>query len=176
MTPPPGGGNGAGQSQGDQQQRQSWYKSLTKAYTYSNRPLVTPGRSPSLAPSKLQALLGFVSGDGQQPRSQSSMAPYSPTPANRPAPQQRPRRSTSTNLGSNTPNPDNDYDGVFQPPSDSNASLVQAQQSCLQSQQAQADTPDIQFLQAEIDRAHEKQSERLLERSIETLLEMMGGG
>ena len=79
---------------------------------------------------------------------------------------------------------------------------MQAQESYLQSQQAQADTPDIQFLQAEIDRAHEKQSEASrgtlrqifpgideevlgwvleesegqLERSIETLLEMTGGG
>ena len=71
-----------------------------------------------------------------------------------------------------------------------------------QSQQAQADTPDIQFLQAEIDRADQKQSEASkgtlgqifpgvdeevlewvlegsggqLERSIETLLEITSSG
>ena len=199
MTTPPGGGNGAGPSQGDQQRRQSWYESPTKPYGYSNRPLVpgdTPGRSASPAPSKLQSLLGFGFGDGQQSQFDS------PTPVNRPAPRLRPRRSASTNLGSNAPNPDNDYGGVFQPPSDSYASLVQAQESYLQSQQAQADTPDIQFLQAEIDRAHQKQSEASkgtlrqifpgvdeevlewvlegsegqLERSIETLLEITSGG
>ena len=79
---------------------------------------------------------------------------------------------------------------------------MQAQKSYLQSQQAQADTPDMQFLQVEIDRAHEKQSEAskgtlrqilpgvdedvlewvleegegLLERSIKTVLEMTNGG
>jgi len=103
MTPPPGGGNGAGPSQDDQQQRQSWHESPTKAYTYSNRPLVTPGRSPSPAPSKLQALLEFVSGDVQQSQSHSSTAFDSPTPANRPGLRQRPRRPASTNPGSNTP-------------------------------------------------------------------------
>jgi len=78
--------------------------------------------------------------------------------------------------------------------------LVQAQESYLQSQQAQADMPDIQFLQAEIDGAREKQSETSkgtlrqifsgvdevfgwvfegdggqLEMSIETLLEITSG-
>jgi hypothetical protein len=79
---------------------------------------------------------------------------------------------------------------------------MQAQESYLQSQQAQAGTPDIQFLQAEIDRAHQRQSEASrgtlrqifpgvdeevlewvfegsegqLERSIEMLLEMTSGG
>ena len=211
MTPPTSGGNGAGPSQGDQEQRQSWHETPTKVYTYSNRPLAsstgdTPGRSPSPAPSKLQSLLGFGFGDGQQ--SQPSTALDSPTPANRPVPRQRPRRSASANLGPNNPNPDNDYGGGFQPPSDSYTSLVQAQESYLQSQQAQAqaqaqtDTPDIQFLQEEIDRAHQKRSEASkgtlrqifpgvdeevlewvfegsggqLERSIETLLEMTSGG
>ena len=72
----------------------------------------------------------------------------------------------------------------------------------LQSRQTQADTPDIQFLQVEIDRAHQKQSEASkgtlrqifsvvdeelfewvlegsegqLERRIETLLEITSGG
>ena len=78
---------------------------------------------------------------------------------------------------------------------------MQAQESYLQSQQAQADTPDIQFFQAEIDGVHEKQSEAskgalghifpgvdevleyvleesrgLLERSIEALLKITNGG
>jgi hypothetical protein len=110
LTPPTGGGNGAGSSQGDQQQRQSWYESPTKTYTYSNRPLLpgagdTPGRTPSPAPSKLQSLLGFGFGDGQQSQSQSSTVFDSPTPPNRPAPRQRTGRSASTNLGSNVPNP-----------------------------------------------------------------------
>lgn len=195
MTPPTGGGNGAGPSQGDQQQRQSWNESPTKTYTYSNRPLLpgsgdTPGRSPSPAPSKLQSLLGFGFGDG------SSTVSDSPVPANRPAPRQRSGRSGSTNLGPNASNPSNE------PPSESYASLLQAQESYLQSQQAQADTPDIHFLQAEIDRAHQRQSEASkgtlrqifpgvdeevlewvlegsdgqLERSIETLLEITSGG
>ena len=207
MTPPSTGGDGAGPSQGDQpQRRQSWYESPTKAYTYSNRPLATssgdtPGRTPSPAPSKLQSLLGLGFGDGQQPHSQSSAVFDSPTPANRLGLRQRPRGSASTDLGSNNPNPDNDYSGGFQPPSDSYTSLVQAQESYLQSQQAQADTPDIQFLQAEIDRAHQKQNEASkgtlrqifpevdeevlewvlegneghLERSIEMLLEITSG-
>ena len=195
MTPPTGGGNGPGPSQGDQQQRQSWYESPTKAYTYSTRPLLhgsgdTPGRSASPAPSKLQSLLGFGFGDGP------STVTDSPAPANRPVPRQRPRRSGSTNLGPNTSNPGNE------PPSESYASLLQAQESYLQSQQAQADTPDIQFFQAEIDRAHQRQNEASkgtlrqifpgvdeevlewvlegsdgqLERSIETLLDITSGG
>jgi len=51
------------------------------------------------------------------------------------------------------------YDRVSQPSSDSYASLMQAQESYLQFQQAQADTPDIRFLQVEVDGAHEEQSE-----------------
>ncbi|KAF9645815.1 hypothetical protein BDM02DRAFT_3189385 [Thelephora ganbajun] len=209
MTPPPGGGNGGGPSQGDQQQqgqgRQSWHGSPTRAYTYSNRPLImspgdTPGRSPSPAPSKLQSLLGFGFGDGHQSQSQtqSSTVFDSPTPANRPAPRQQHGRSTSTNYSDSS----NDYGGGFRPPSDSYTSLVQAQESYLQSQLAQADTPDMQLLQAEIDRAHQKQSEASkgtlrqifpgvdeevlewvlegsegqLERSIEMLLEITSGG
>jgi len=199
MTPPTGGGNESGSSQGDQQQRESWYESPTKAYAYSNRPLVlgpgdAPGRTPSPAPSKLQSLLGFGFGDGQQSQSQSSTAFDSPAPVNRPAPRQRRGGSTSTNSN----NPSIDHGG---PPSDSYASLVQAQESYLQAQQAQTDMPDIQFLQAEIDRAHEKQneaskgtlrqifpgvdeevlelvfeeSEGQLERSIELLLDMTSG-
>lgn len=207
MTPPYGGGNGVGPSQGDQQQgqqRQSWYESPTRAYSYSNRPLVvtagdTPGRSPSPAPSKLQSLLGFGFGDGQQSQSQSATAFDSPTPPNRPAPRQRHGRSTS---GPNNPDSTNDYGGGFQPPSDSYTSLVQAQESYLQSQQTRGDVPDMQFLEAEIDRAHQKQSEASketlkqifpgvdeevlewvlegsegqLERSIEMLLEMTSDG
>ena len=203
---PPRGENGGGSSQGDQQQgqrRQSWYESPTRAYAYSNRPLVlspgdTPGRTPSPAPSKLQSLLGFGFGDGQ-----SSAGLDSPTPANRPAPrQQRHDRSASTGSGPNNLDPSNDYGGGFQPPSESYASLVQAQESYLQSQQARAEAPDIQFLQAEIDRAHEQQSqasrdtlrqifpgvdeevlewvlegsEGQVERSIEMLLEITSGG
>ena len=203
---PTRGENIGGPSQGDQQQgqqRQSWYESPTKMYTYSNRPLVvspgdTPGRSPSPAPSKLQSLLGFGFGDGQ-----SSAGLDSPTPAIRPAPRQpRHGRSPSTNSGSNNPDPSNDYGGGFQPPSESYASLVQAQESYLQSHQARAEAPDIQFLQAEIDRAYEKQSqaardtlrqifpgvdegvlelvleenEGQVERSIEMLLEITSGG
>ena len=190
---PPRGENGGGPSQGDQpgQRRQSWYDSPTKAYTYSNRPLAlspgdTPGRTPSPAPSKLQSLLGFGFGDGS-----SSAGLDSPTPVNRPAPRQpRHDRSASTNSGGP------------QPPSESYASLVQAQESYLQSQQARTEAPDIQFLQAEIDRAHEQQSqasrdtlrqifpavdeevlewvlegsEGQVERSIEMLLEMTSGG
>ena len=198
---PPRSENIGGPSQGDYQQgqqRQSWYESPTKMYTYSNRPLVvspgdTPGRSPSPAPSKLQSLLGFGFGDGQ-----SSVGLDSPTPANRPAPRQpRHGRSASAN-----PDPSNNYGGGFQPPSESYASLVQAQESYLQSQQARTEAPDIQFLQAEIDRAHEKQSqasrdtlrqifpgvdeevlewvlegsEGQVERSIEMLLEITSGG
>ena len=193
MTPPHGGGNGAGPSQGDQQQGQSWYESPTKAYSYSNRPLVpspgdTPGRSPSPAPSKLQSLLGFGFGDGQQSDS--------PTPPNRPVPRQRHGRTTSTNPGPNN------QGGGSQPPSDSYTSLVQAQESYLQSRQARSDAPDIHLLQEEIDRAHQEQSEaskdtlrqifpgvdeevldlvfegseRQLERSIETLLEITSSG
>lgn len=200
MTPPTGG-SGSGPSQGDQQQRQSWYESPTKAYSYSNRPLVlstgdTPGRTPSPAPSKLQSLLGFGFGDGQQ--SQSSAAFDSPTPPNRPVPRQRRSRSASGNSGFNNPDQTNDYGGGSQPPSESYASLMQAQESYLQSQRAQTDAPDIQHLQAEIDRAHQQQSEASkntlrqifpevdeevlewvlegsegqLERSIEMLLEM----
>ena len=112
--------------------------------TYPNQRLVTSWRSPGSAPSKLQSLLGFWFGNGQQSQSQSSTMFGSSTTANRSAP---------TNLGSNTPNQCNDCDGVSQPPSDSCASLVQAQELYLQSQQAQADTPDIQFLQAEVDSA-----------------------
>jgi hypothetical protein len=207
MTPPTGGGNGSGPSQG--QQRQSWYESPTRAYTYSNRPLApstgdTPGRTPSPAPSKLQSLLGFGFGDGPQ-QSQSTSAFDSPTPANRQAPRQGHGRSASTNRGSNNDNPnpsDDDYGDGLQPPSDSYTSLVQAQESYLQSQQGQGGPPDIQFLQEEIDRAHQKQSEASkgtlrqifpgvdeevlewvlegsegqLERSIEMLLEMTDGG
>jgi hypothetical protein len=214
---PPSGGSGPSQGQGQQgQQRQSWYESPTKAYAYSNRPLApssgdTPGMTPSPAPSKLQSLLGFGFGDGQQQPQSSSSVSDSPTPANnRPAPRQRPphRRAVSANTGSNNPyNPDtdNEYGGGFQPPSDSYASLVQAQESYLQSRrqgQAGADAPDIQYLQAEIDRAHQKQSEASkgtlrqifpgvdeevlewvlegsegqLERSIEMLLEITSGG
>jgi len=201
MMPPPGGGNGAGSSQGDQQQqaqqRQSWFESPTRAYTYSNRPLAlspgdTPGRTASPSPSKLQSLLGFGFGDGQQSDP--------PTPTNRPAPRQRHGRSNSTNP--NSPNASNDYGGSRQPPSDSYASLVQAQESYLRSQQDRGDAPDMQFLQAEIERAHQKQneaskgtlrqifpgvdeevlewvlegSEGQLERSIEMLLEITSGG
>jgi len=200
MTPPAGGGDGGGPSPSDQQQ---WYESPTKAYAYSNRPLVmspgdTPGRTPSPAPSKLQSLLGFGFGDGQQSQSQSSTAFDTPPPVNRPAPRQRRGGSAS----SNNPNPSTDHGGGFQPPSDSYTSLMQAQESYLQAQQAQTDTPDIQFLQAEIDRAHQKQSEASkgtlrqifpgvdegvlelvfeesegqLERSIEILLEITNGG
>jgi len=201
---PPRGENGGGPSQGDQQgqRRQSWYESPTKMYTYSNQPLAvspgeTPGRSPSPAPSKLQSLLGFGFGDGQ-----SSTAFDSPTPAIRPAPRQRHGRSASANPGFNNPDPSNNYGGGPQPPSESYASLVQAQESYLQSRQARTDAPDIQFLQAEIDRAHEKQSqasrdtlrqifpgvdeevlewvlegsEGQVERSIEMLLEITSGG
>lgn len=227
MTLASGGGNEGGSSQGQGQlwqgqQRHSLYESPTKAYTYSNRPLVTspgdtPGRTPSPAPSKLQALLGFGFGDGQQqsqsqPQSSSS-AFDSPTPANtnRPAPLQRRRgKSASANLGSNNldlddPSSDNDYGGGFQPPLDSYTSLVQAQESYLQSRQqgqSEGDTPDIQLLQAEIDRTHHQQSEASkgtlrqifpgvdeevlewvlegsegqLERSIEMLLEITSGG
>ena len=198
MTPPSGSGNGVGPSQGDQQQRHSWYESPTKAYTYSNRPLAgdTPGRSPSPAPSKLQSLLGFGFGDGQ-----SSTAFDSPTPTTRPAPRQRPRRSASTNAIPSNPHLGNDH-GNSQPPSDSYTSLVEAQESYLQSQQDQARTQDIQYLQAEIDRQHQQQSEASkgtlrqifpgvdeevlewvlegndgqLERSIEQLLEITSGG
>ena len=222
MTPPPGGGSGTGSSQsqgepGQGQQQHSPYESPTKAYTYSNRPLVTspgdtPGRTPSPAPSKLQSLLGFGFGEGQQQSQfQSSSSVFgSPTPANtnRSAPrrQQRRGRSVSTNPGSNNPDlnvpsNDNDYgDGL-----DSYTSLVQAQESYLQSRQQNQpdeDTPDTQLLLAEIDRAHQQQSEASkgtlrqifpevdeeilemvlegsdgqLERSIETLLEITGGG
>jgi len=205
MTSPTSGEDGAGPSQGDQQRRQSWHDSPTKVYTYSNRPLVvtpgdTPGKSPSPAPSKLQSLLGFGFGDGQQ--SQSSAVLDSPTPVNRPVPRQRHGRSASANPGPNNPNPNNDYGGGPQPPSDSYTSLVQAQESYLQSQQAQTDTPDIQFLQEEIDRAHHKRDEASkgtlrqifpgvdeevlewvfegsggqLEKSIEMLLEITSGG
>ena len=215
MTTPPtgGGGNGGGSSQG---QAQGFYESPTKAYTYSNQPLATstgdtPGRTPSPAPSKLQSLLGFGFGDGQQSQSQPSSSVFgSPTPANnnRPAPrQQRRGKSASTNPGSNNlndPSGHNDYDRGSQFPSDSYTSLMQAQESYLQSRQqdqAEGDTPDIQFFQAEIDRAHQQQSEASkgtlrqifpgvdeevlemvlegsegqLERSIELLLEMTGG-
>ena len=205
MTPPSGSGNGTGPSQGDQQQRHSWYESPTKAYTYSNRPLGaspsdTPGRSPSPAPSKLQSLLGFGFGDGQQSQSQSSGAFDSPTPTARPAPRQRSRRSASTNVVPSDPHLGNDSGGS-QPPSDSYTSLVQAQESYLQSQQDQARTQDMQYLQAEIDRQHRQQSEASkgtlkqifpgvdeevlewvlegnegqLERSIEKLLEITSG-
>lgn len=199
-------GNGGGPSQSDEQ-GQSWYDSPTKSYTYSNRPLVvspgdTPGRSPSPAPSKLQSLLGFGFGDGQQSQAQSSTVFDSPSPANRPVPRQRHGRSASTNSGSNNPDPNSNYGGGPQPPSDSYTSLMQAQESYLQSRQAQAGAPDIPLLQAEIDRAHEKQSEASketlrqifpgvdeevlewvfegsegqLERSIEMLLEITSGG
>ena len=202
MTSPNSGEEGAGPSQGNQQRRQSWHESPTKVYTYSNRLLLvspgdTPGRSPSPAPSKLQSLLGFGFGDGQQ--SQSSAAFDSPTPANRPVPRQRHGRSASANPGPNNPNPNNEG---LQPPSDSYTSLVQAQESYLQSQQAQTDAPDIQFLQEEIDRAHHKRDEASkgtlrqifpgvdeevlqwvfegsggqLEKSIEMLLEITSGG
>ena len=219
MTPPPGGG-GSSKGQGQQgQQRQSWHESPTRAYTYSNRPLVTspgdtPGRTPSPAPSKLQSLLGFGFGDGQpqsQSQPQSSSVFDSPTPANNNRPTPRHGRSASmmnprsNDLSLDDPSPNDDYGGGFQPPSDSYASLVQAQESYLQSrQQGQVgeDTPDIQILQAEIDRAHHQQSEASkgtlrqifpgvdeevlewvlegsdgqLERSIEMLLEITSGG
>ena len=215
MTPPSGVGSGSGPAQG--QGQQNWYETPTKAYTYSNRPLALsstgdiPGRTPSPAPSKLQSLLGFGFGDGSQSQPQSASSAFdSPTPLNnsnsRPAPRRRQGRSASTNMGSGNLNLNaaNDHDGGFQQPSDSYASLVQAQESYLQSQrgQAQSDTPDIQFFQAEIDRAHQQQSEASkgtlrqifpgvdeevldlvlegsdgqLERSIETLLEITGGG
>lgn len=206
MTPPSSSGNGAGPSQGDPQQRHSWYESPTKAYTYSNRPLTTsagdtPGRSPSPAPSKLQSLLGFGFGDNQQSQSQSSTAFDSPTPVTRPTPRQRPRRSASTNTIPNNPHLGSDHGGS-QPPSDSYTTLVEAQESYLQSQQDQARTQDIQYLQAEIDRQHRQQSEASkgtlrqifpgvdeevlewvlegnegqLESSIEKLLEITSGG
>jgi len=207
MTSPTSGGSS-----------QNFYESPTKAYTYSNRPLVASpgddlGRTPSPAPSKLQSLLGFGFGDGQsqsQPQLSSS-AFDSPTPAGtyRPAPrQQRHGGSPSTNLGSDNfadQSSDNDYDEGFQPPSDSYASLVQAQESYLQSHQqdhVEGDTPDIHLIQAEIDRTHHQQSEASkgtlrqifpgvdeevlewvlegseghLERSIDMLLEMTGDG
>ena len=206
MTPPTGGGSGAGPSQGDQQgqQRQSWYESPTKAYSYSNRPLAvspgdTPGRTPSPAPSKLQALLGFGFGDGQQSQSQSSTGFDSPSPANRPAPRQRRGRSASVGSG---PNQGDEYNGNFQPPSESYTSLMQAQESYLQSQMGREGAPDIQFFQEEIDRTHQQQNEASkgtlrqifpgvdeevlewvlegnegeLERSIEQLLEITSGG
>ena len=224
ITSPSAGGNeGGGSSQGQEQQaqqRNTWFESPTKAYTYSNRPLVaspgdTPGRTPSPAPSKLQSLLGFGFGDGQQqPQSSSSFfgSPASASTNRPPAPRQpRRRRSAPTNPGPNDPNNingpsgDNDDAGGLQPPSDSYASLVQAQESYLQSHlqgQREGDAPDIQLLQAEIDRTHQQQSEASkgtlrqifpgvdeqvlewvlegsegqLERSIEMLLDMTSGG
>ena len=210
MTSPGGFGSGSSQEQG---QQQAWYESPTKAYTYSNQPLVagdTPGRTPSPAPSKLQSLLGFGFGDGQQQSQSQSSSSVFDSPTNRPAARQRHGRAASTNLGSNNSNrnhsgADNEHGGELQPPSDSYASLVQAQESYLQSRQqdqAGVDTPDIQLLQAEIDRTHHQQSvasketlrqifpgvdeevlewvlegsEGQLERSIEMLLEMTSGG
>ena len=208
MTSPGGVGSGPSQEQG---QQQGWYESPTKAYKYSNQPLVagdTPGRTQSPAPSKLQSLLGFGFGDGQQQSQSQASSSVFDSPTNRPAARQRHGRAASTNLGSNNSNLNhsgaNDEHGEFQPPSDSYASLVQAQESYLQSHQQDqvgADTPDIQLLQAEIDRTHRQQneaskgtlrqifpgvdeevlewvlegSEGQLERSIEMLLEMTSG-
>ena len=193
-TPPSGGG----------------IESPTKMYTYSNRPLVTSpgdasGRTPSPAPSKLQSLLGFGFGDGQQSQSQPQSSSSANT--NIPAPRQRRRgRPASANPDSNNDQRgDNEYGEGFQFTSDSYASLVQAQESYLQSRpqdQVEGDTPDIQFFQAEIDRTHQQQSEASkgtlrqifpgvdeevlewvlegsegqLERSIEMLLEITSGG
>lgn len=209
VTSPGGAGSGPSQEQG---QQQIWYESPTKAYTYSNQPLFTgdtPGRTPSPAPSKLQSLLGFGFGDSQQQQSQSqSSSSTFDSPSNRPAARQRHGRAASTNLGSNNPNHsgiNDEHEREFQPPSDSYTSLVQAQESYLQSRQQDqegADTPDIQLLQAEIDRTHQQQSEASketlrqifpevdeevlewvlegsegqLERSIEMLLEITSGG
>ena len=206
MTPPSGTGSSQGQGQ-----PQNFYESPTKAYTYSNRPLVTnagdtPGRSPSPAPSKLQSLLGFGFGDAQQQPQSSSSVFGSPAPAdpNRPVPR-RQRRGGSNNLDPNNLSNNDDYDEGFQPPSESYASLMQAQESYLQSRQqtqVEGDTPDIQFFQAEIDRAHHQQSEASkgtlrqifpgvdeevlewvleesegqVERSIEMLLDITSGG
>jgi len=81
-------------------------------------------------------------------------------------------------------------------------SLMQAQESYLQSQMARAGVPDVEVLQEEIDRAHQRQSDASkgtlrqifpgvdeevlewvlegtdgqLERSIEMLLEITSGG
>ena len=194
-------------------QTQNFYESPTKAYTYSNRPLVTntgdtPGRTPSPAPSKLQSLLGFGFGDGQQQSQQQSSSSVFGSPA--PADTYRPARRIQRLRGSNNPDPhhqnsNNDYDEESQPPSESYASLVHAQESYLQSRQqdqVEGDTPDIQFYQAEIDRTHHQQSEASkdtlrqifpgvdeevlewvlegseghVERSIEMLLDMTSGG
>lgn len=67
---------------------------------------------------------------------------------------------TAKEIDPSDPNQSDDYgdNRSLQPPSDSYRSLAQAQESYLQSQQAQANTPDIQFLQAGVNRAHQKQS------------------
>jgi len=118
-------------------------------YMDSNRQLVvstgdTLGRSPGPPPSKLHSLPVFGFGDGQP----STGFAYS-----------NEQMADLDESESDNPHPSNNCGGGFQPPLELYASLVQAQESYLRSLQARTEAPDVQLLWAEIDRAHEKQSQ-----------------